>query len=77
MTQRTLLTAFSQAIISIAKSCQGISITKSCQGASDREAVRLGKLPDSYCNSMECFRRVGSHNPLSFLNCRTPSTGTT
>jgi hypothetical protein len=37
----------------------------------------LGKLPDSYCNSMECFCRVGSHNPLNFLNCHTPSTGTT
>jgi hypothetical protein len=36
----------------------------------------LGKLPDSYYNSMECFRRVGSHNPLNFLNCHIPSTGT-
>jgi hypothetical protein len=36
----------------------------------------LGKLSDSYCSSMEYFRWVGSHNPLSFLNCRTPSTGT-
>src|ERR1700730_18174060 len=25
---------------------------------------------------MECFRRVGNYNPLRFLNCRTPSTGT-
>jgi hypothetical protein len=26
--------------------------------------------------SMESVRRVGSHNPLNFLNCHTPSTGT-
>jgi DNA invertase Pin-like site-specific DNA recombinase len=26
---------------------------------------------------MKSFRRVGSHNPLNFLNCHTPSTGTT
>ena len=36
----------------------------------------LGKLPDNQYNSMECFPRVGSHNPLSFLNCHIPSTGT-
>src|SRR4029077_5309639 len=42
----------------------------------DAVGAGLGKLPDSYCNSMECFRRVGSHNLLIFLICHTPSTGT-
>jgi hypothetical protein len=37
----------------------------------------LGNLADSYCNSMKCFRRVGSGNPLNFFSCRIPSTGTT
>ncbi|HWX72803.1 MAG TPA: hypothetical protein VNY79_09900, partial [Xanthobacteraceae bacterium] len=36
----------------------------------------LGNLPESSCGSMKSFRRVGSYNPLSFLHCRTPSTGT-
>jgi hypothetical protein len=37
----------------------------------------MGKLPESYFNTMKNLRRVGSRNPLNFPNCRAPSTGTT
>jgi uncharacterized protein (DUF433 family) len=36
----------------------------------------FGSLADSYCNSMKCFQRVRSRNPLNFFSCRIPSTGT-
>jgi hypothetical protein len=51
------------------------SITGTCIAEHDMDG--LEKLPDSHCNSMKSYRRVGSHNPLNFPNCHTPPLGTT
>jgi hypothetical protein len=41
------------------------------------DVAGLGKLRDSYCNSMKGFQRVGSRKSLKLQNCPTPPLGTT
>jgi hypothetical protein len=51
---------------------QGTALDRPSEHIARNAMAGLGKSPDSYCNSMGSFQRVGSANPLNSLNCRTP-----
>jgi hypothetical protein len=54
----------------------GTTLGHSRPGRFNNALWGLGKLPESYCNSIEDFRRVGNGNTLKLLSCPTPPLGT-